>query len=50
MHFAADCGLLFRTLGLSLKIINDCEGTKTVSLPLYLVWNIDFYSAEADEY
>ena len=22
--------------------VNDCEGTKTVSLPLYLVWNIDF--------
>ena len=37
---------------LSLKniAVNDCEGTKTVSLPLYLVWNIDFYSAEADEY
>lgn len=30
---------------LSLKNIaeNDCEGTNAVSLPLYLVWNIDFY-------
>lgn len=30
---------------LSLKniAVNDCEGTRTVSLPLYLVWNMDFY-------
>lgn len=30
---------------LSLKNIasNDCEGTATISLPLYLLWNIDFY-------
>ncbi len=31
---------------LSLKNIaeNDCEGTRAVSLPLYLLWNIGFYS------
>ena len=30
---------------LSLKNIaeNDCEGTKAVSLPLYLIWNMKFY-------
>lgn len=30
---------------LSLKNIaeNDCEGTKAISLPLYLIWNINFY-------
>ncbi len=30
---------------LSLKNIaeNDCEGTKAISLPLYLIWNVDFY-------
>ena len=37
-------------LSLNNIAVNDCEGTKTVSLPLYRVWNIDFYSAEADEY
>ena len=51
----AFCGRLrtfVQEIWFSLKniAVNDCEGTKTVSLPLYLVWNIDFYSAEADEY